>query len=189
MGAKGEIMPKPECLAAALEYLGRGWCAIPLCPPDHAGCSADHVARCPRPGTEPVVPCQAYRRRLPRPTELRLFWERNPQCNVGILLGRPSRLIAVEMDGPEVDDLLAQLLPRPLPATLVLTNPGGRRRLLYAIPPTLFVPRRRVDGPGCYVKVLGEGTPLVLPPSVDHKGGKYSWNCSNRPHCPRGSPG
>jgi hypothetical protein len=182
-------MPRPQCLDAALEYLARGWCAVPLCPPDHAGCSTDHIARCAHPGAEPVIPCQAYRRRLPRPTELRLFWERNPQCNVGVLLGGASRLIAVALEGPEVDDLLAQLLPGPLPATLGFVVPGGERRLLYAIPPTLVVPRRRLDGPGCYVLVLGEGTPLVLPPSIHPNGATYSWNCSSPPPSPVGSPG
>jgi hypothetical protein len=179
---------RPPCLDAALAYLARGWAAVPLCPPDHAGCPAAHVARCPRPGREPVVPWQAYRTRLPRPTELRLFWTRNPHCNVGVVLGRVSRLIALDVEGPEADDLLARLLPGPLPPTLGFRTPDGVRRLFFAIPPGLIVPRRRLDGRGCYALVLGEGTPIALPPSVHPNGAILSWNYSSRPPCPAGSP-
>jgi len=179
-------MAKPECLEAALEYLARGWAAIPLCPPDHAGCSEEHVARCSCPGAEPIFPWEAYRERLPRATELQLFWTRNPHSNVGVLLGRVSQLVAVEVEGPEAGDLLAQLLPGPLPPTLGFVIPGGGRRLLFAIPPTLVVPRRRLDGPGCHVEVLGEDTCTALPPSSHPNGEVYSWICPNPPSCPPG---
>lgn len=181
-------MSRPPCLDAALTYLARGWCPIPLCPPDHAGCPEEHAALCPRPGEEPVVPWQAYQERLPRPTELHLFWTRNPHCNVGVVLGRVSRLVAFDLDGPEADDLLARLLPEPLPPTLALRTPAGVRRLFFAVPPTLVVPPRRFDGPGCHVVVLGEGTHAALPPSVHPNGATYSWNCPSPPPCPIGSP-
>ncbi|HKI32681.1 MAG TPA: bifunctional DNA primase/polymerase [Gemmataceae bacterium] len=181
-------MSRSSCLDAALEYLARGWCAIPLCPPDHAGCSEEHVAHCPNAGAEPVIPWQTYRERLPRPMELQLFWTRYPQCNVGVVLGRVSKLVAVDLEGPEADDLLAQLLPGPLPPTLTLRTPAGERRLFFAIPPTLVVPRGRFDGPGCHVVVLGEGTYAALPPSVHLNGAIYSWNSSSPPPCPTGSP-
>ncbi len=179
-------MPQPACLEAALDYLACGWSALPLCPPDHAGCSADHVARCARPGLEPVVPWRAYRQRLPRPSELKLFWTRNPHCNVGIVLGRVSRLVAVDVEGPEVDELLACVFPAPLPATLQLRTPDGVRRLFFAIPPTLIIPRRRFDGPACYALVQGEGTPVVLPPSAHPDGVNYSWNYPRPLPCPPG---
>jgi hypothetical protein len=180
-------MPRPPCLEAALGYLARGWAAVPLCPPDHAGCSAEHVAGCPRPGREPAVPWLAYRRRLPRPSELHLFWTRNPRCNVGVILGRVSRLVAVDVEGPEADDLLARVLPAVLPPTLTFRTPDGVRRHLFAIPPGLIIPRRRLDGPACYALVLGEGTPVVLPPSVHPNGATYSWNCPSPPPCLTGS--
>ncbi len=181
-------MSRPPCLDAALEYLARGWSAIPLCPPDHAGCSEEHVAHCANPGAEPVIAWQAYRERLPRPLELQLFWTRNPHCNVGIVLGRVSKLVAFDLEGPEADDLLARLLPEPLPPTLTLRTPAGERRLFFTIPPTLIVPGGRFDGPGCHVIVLGEGTYAALPPSVHRNGATYSWNCPSPPPCPPGSP-
>jgi hypothetical protein len=179
---------RPPCLDAALAYLARGWCPIPLCPPDHAGCSAEHVALCPHPGAEPAVPWQAYRERLPRPGELQLFWTRNPHCNVGVVLGRVSHLVAIDVEGPEADDLLARLLPEALPPTLGLRTPEGVRRLFFATPPGLVVPSGRFDGPGCSVAVLGEGSYAALPPSVYPSGAILSWNCPSPPPCPAGSP-
>jgi hypothetical protein len=180
-------VPHPPCLEAALSYLARGWAAVPLCPPDHAGCPEEHVASCASPGAEPVFPWDDYRERLPRRTELLLYWSRIPGCNVGVVLGRVSRLVAVDIEGPEADDLLAQLLPEPLPPTLTLRTPAGERRLLFAIPPTLVIPPRRFDGRGCHVLVLGEGTCAALPPSIHLNGALYSWNCPSPPPCPPGS--
>ncbi len=180
-------MSRPPCLEAALGYLARGWAAVPLCPPDHAGCAAEHAAHCPDPGAEPVIPWHAYRERLPRPSELQIFWERNPHCNVGVVLGRVSKLIALDLEGPEADDLLLPLLPEPLPPTLTTRAPGGGRRLFFAIPEDLVVPPRRLDGPGCHVLVLGEGTYAALPPSVLRNGAILSWNSASPPPCPPGS--
>jgi hypothetical protein len=179
---------RPPCLEAALAYLARGWAAVPLCPPDHAGCPDDHAAHCADPGAAPLVAWEAYRERLPRPTELQVFWTRYPSCNVGVVLGRVSRLVAVELEGPEADDLLAPLLPEPLPPTLAVIVPGGVRRLLFALPPGLVVPPLRLDGPGCRAAVLGEGTCTALPPSIHRNGAILSWNCPCPPPCPPGSP-
>jgi hypothetical protein len=119
---------------------------------------------------------------------LQLFWARNPRCNVGVVLGRVSKLVALDLEGPEADDLLAQLLPEPLPPTLGFRTPDGVRRVFFAIPPSLIVPRSRFDGPGCHVLVLGEGSYAALPPSVHRNGAVYSWNCPSPPPCPAGSP-
>ena len=173
-------MSRPACLEAALTYLERGWCAVPLCPPDHANCGELHLATCEHRGAEPVVHWRSYLERLPRPSELEIFWTRHPTSNVGVVLGRISGLIAIELEGPEADDLMALRLP-PLPPTLTMRLPGGARRLFFAIPSALLVPSGRFDGPGCHVEVLGEATFTPLPPSVHVNGERYSWNCSSTP--------
>jgi len=178
---------RSTCLEAALAYLERGWCAIPLCPPDHAGCSEVHKDACLHPGAEPVVAWRAYIERVPRASELKLFWERYPQSNVGVVLGGISKLIAIELEGPEADDLLGMMLPAPLPPTLTMRCPSGERRLFFAVPSELIVPALRFEGPGCHVQVLGEETYSPLPPSVHVTGELYSWNSSIPPHCLAGS--
>jgi hypothetical protein len=97
------------CLAAALEYLARGWSAIPLCPPDHAGCSPAHVAGCKSAGKAPLWPWKTYQERLPSERELRIYWSRNIHCNVGVVLGSVSGLVGVDADGPDADAILREL--------------------------------------------------------------------------------
>jgi len=40
---------------AALRYAESGLTVLPLCPPDHAGCSTSHRGRCTKPGKVPLV--------------------------------------------------------------------------------------------------------------------------------------
>jgi hypothetical protein len=169
--------PLARCCEAALTYLERGWAVLPLCPPDHKGCSEEHVNGCTNPGQTPLIPWKSLQSRLPRPTEIKLWWTRWPLANIGVVLGAASKLVAVDLDGQEASDLLARVLPggQRLPPTLEFRTLGGRR-LLYTLPPTLTVPCRRFDGPGCHVLVMGEGTWSVLPPSIHPGGGQYSWS-------------
>jgi len=59
-------------LAAALDYLARGWSAIPLCPPDYFGLlPPTHCEQCKRPGKAPPWSWEPYQQRLATEKELR----------------------------------------------------------------------------------------------------------------------
>jgi hypothetical protein len=104
---------------------------------------------------------------------LELYWNRWPRANVGIVLGRVSRLIGLDIDGPEAFDLLKEILPQKLPTTLEFKTPGGGKRLLFTIPPTLVVPKKRWDRGSSHLIVLGEGSYTVMPPSIHANGKVY----------------
>jgi hypothetical protein len=165
----------PPCLAAALEYLARGWSAIPLCPPDHAGCSPAHVAGCKSAGKAPMWPWKTYQERLPSERELRIYWSRNIHCNVGVVLGSVSGLVGIDADGPDADAILRELSFGDLPPTASFNTPGGGRRLLYQIPKGVVIPKRRYDRGASHVIILGEGSQTVMPPSVHASGKEYQW--------------
>src|SRR5436309_1381714 len=132
--------PLPPCLIAALEYLRRGWSVLPLCPPEHQGVTGQHEQDCRRPGKQPICDWKAYQERLPRESELKLWWNRNPHCNVGVVLGKVSRLVGLDIDGPEAEEMLRELasgLPAP---TLGFRTPGGGRRLFYQLAEGVIVP-------------------------------------------------
>ena len=44
-----------DCLKAALGYLGRGWAALAVCPPDHRDVPPFHRATCLKPGKRPLA--------------------------------------------------------------------------------------------------------------------------------------
>jgi hypothetical protein len=159
----------PVCLAAALDYLARGWSVLPLCPPDHRGpLPLQHAGRCTQPGRQPPWPWTEYQAKRAGAAHVQLWWNRNPYCNVGIALGPVSGLVGLAVEGPAGEELLQQLAGDELPATLELTTPGGGRCLLYGLtagvePPTA----RTLRGPDgqAALGVLSRGSQTVLPPS------------------------
>ena len=121
-----------DCLKAALAYLGRGWAALAVCPPDHRDVPTFHGATCSKPGKRPLGPWKAWQARLPALDEVVAQWELVPPANVGIVLGSVSGLVGVDVDGEEGERILGELSGGDLPRTLTFTT-GRGRRLLYAI--------------------------------------------------------
>jgi Bifunctional DNA primase/polymerase, N-terminal len=162
------------CLQAALAYLARGWSVVPVCPPDHVGVTRRH--RCDSPGKAPLLAWKEYQRRLPVESEVRGWWQRWPNANVGIVLGAVSGLIGVDIDGPAGERELERLSRLQLPPCWEFTTPGGGRRLLYEIPrwmvlQTAFTRLATKEE----VRFLVEGTQTVAPPSRHRNGALYEW--------------
>src|SRR5262249_5211293 len=109
------------CLAAALDYLRRGWPVTCCCPPDHIGVrlvNPDHARTCTSWGKTPWHRWKDLQERLPTEAEVRKWWRRLPTGNVGVALGGISRLVRVDVDGARGAALLAELARGDLPATL-----------------------------------------------------------------------
>ena len=166
----------PPCLAAALDYLRRGWSAIPLCPPGHEEVSGAHEKSCARPGQQPIWEWQAYQQRRARPHELNMLWSRNRHQNVAIVLGPVSGLVGVEIDGSAGDQVLQELSRGELPSTLEIITPALSRRLLYRWPEAGLPPPPDSETLGHLpVRLLGPGAYTVAPPSRYQVGGAYAW--------------
>lgn len=172
----------PPCLAAALDYLERGWSVLPLCPPDHQGVSGQHEQICRHPGKVPLGSWKEYTQRLPRPAELKLWWNRWRNANVGLALGPVSGLVGLDLDGSAGEAILENLLSAAggtLPPTLEFVTPGGGRRLLFAHNDPL--PNEEYHLGDGELRVLAQGRQTVMPPSLHHSGGVYAWVDGGRP--------
>jgi hypothetical protein len=163
-----------DCLKAALSYLGRGWAALAVCPPDLRDVPTFHRATCSKPGKRPLGPWKAWQARLPTLDEVVGQWDLVPAANVGIVLGPVSGLVGVDVDGEEGERILGELSGGDLPRTLAFTT-GRGRRLLYAIDRDGDIPTRTLSGRGGEVKVLAAGTLTVMPPSRHASGKRYRW--------------
>jgi hypothetical protein len=168
-----------ECLEAAVGYLARGWSALAVCPPDHAGVGKTHAQHCKQPGKAPWGAWKKFQTDLPTEDELRRKWQSNPLLNVGAVMGRVSGLVAPDEDGPAGAESLAKLSGGDVPPTLTFTSgreEGGRRRL-YAIPPgvELRVTHPHGDEIASGLSLLGEGSQTVMPPSRHKTGRRYAW--------------
>jgi hypothetical protein len=167
-----------ECLAAALDYLARGWSALAVCPPDHVGVGRTHGRDCKSPGKAPWGPWGEFQRRLPTEEELRRKWRDNPQLNVGIALGGVTKLIGLDVDEAAGEELLRRLSVGDVPPTLEFAS-GKGRRLLYRVPQGVELrPTPKPGGlqvEGGELRLLGAGSQTVAPPSRHPSGRRYAW--------------
>src|SRR5262245_23325048 len=106
------------CLAAALEYLRRGWSVVPACAPDPVGVGRSHGRRCSSPGKAPLIPWRPYQDRPPDEADLRAWWAGWPNANVAVVLGPVSGLVGIDLDGPAGERLLREVSGGEVPATL-----------------------------------------------------------------------
>jgi hypothetical protein len=169
-----------ECLAAALDYLARGWCPVPLCHPHHYGNGKEHCGRCDSPGKAPLILWTEYQDRRPTRQELEDWWRRWPQSGVGILLGPVSGLVGIDVDGPDAEDLLAELSGGDLQDRLEFTTARGRR-LLYRLAEGLELPSRTFEVEGGELKFMCRGSMTVMPPSRHRNGSVYAWRAGHEP--------
>lgn len=172
------VKSKPHCLVAALEYLSFGWSAIALCPPSHAHVPATHTEICTKPGKVPVFRWAEFQKRLPKEFEIEQWWEKCPEANVGVAMGNVSGILGIDIDSIEGDMKLKDLSHNDLPKTLMFnTGRDDSYRLLYSIPkdhPCPIIPFR--DGEGKEpLKILGNGSQTVMPPSTHASGDQYAW--------------
>ena len=167
------------CHAAALDYLARGLAVTCCCPPGHEGVSQEHRKRCKSKGKAPLHRWKHLETALPTLAEVEDWWRHNPTANVGMALGRGSRKLRLDIEGPEGEARLRELSKGDLPPTWTFAS--GRedntgRGLIFDIPPGLYL-KTAIEGLplGGELRIQGEGGQTVLPPSRHKDGRLYSW--------------
>lgn len=157
----------PAAIAeAAHAYAARGWSVIPM------------QAR----GKRPLVVWREFQQRIAGADEIDRWFRHWPDANLGIVTGRISGLVAVDVDarhgGP---DSVAELeaLHGPLPATVEAATGGGGRHLYYAHPGQPVANRVGLR-PG--IDLRGDGGCVVAPPSVHPSGRRYAWVAGRGPN-------
>ena len=165
--------PPADCLAAALEYAGRGWQMFPAPP----GTKKSYVSGKRGNGK---------RWGATSDTELiQDYWSKFPKANVGIACGPLSGLFVVECDTPEGHDVdgiasMENLLAThgPLPDTIEALSPTGSWHIYFRWPDAEVVKNSASKiAPG--IDVRGEGGMVIGVPSV--KPGKPQTYCWKNP--------
>jgi Bifunctional DNA primase/polymerase, N-terminal len=159
------------CGRAGEAYAALGYRVVPMhaSRPD-GGCTCQQGTRCPDPGKHPCLagwPSAAST----TPAEVRRWWWRWPQANVGLLCG--ARFDVCDLDGPAGVEALRAVLGQRHPAEHpgpVTRSGGGGWHLLFA--PTGLGNRVGVL-PG--VDWRGRGGLMVAPPSRHASGRRYAW--------------
>jgi len=162
-----------EFLDAALGYRARGWSVIPV-----------------RPGEKrPILAWQGYQQERATEDEIRHWWQRWPDANVGIVTGALSGLVVVDVDPAHGGAESLEQWERSheaLPHTVEARSGGGGRHLYFAHPGGL-VHNRVGLLPG--IDVRADGGLIVAPPSVHPSGKRYAWRLAPDECEPAALPG
>ena len=152
-------MTASECERAALDYLRRGWSVIPMRKRDK----------------RPAIPWQDFQTACAGEREVRDWFRRWPDDNVGIVTGAVSGLVVLDVDPRHGGHESLRALERehgPLPRTLEVVTGGGGRHVYFAHPGAT-VHNRVAIAPG--IDLRGDGGCVVAPPSVHPSGNRYQW--------------
>lgn len=151
-------MPR-DCQAAALAYARRGWAVLPLN------------------GKRPYLGTHGLSEATTDVTQIRRWWKRWPDANVGIACSSEHGPIVLDVDGPSGARLVDVLL---LPTTRAAKTGSGKMHYYFdpledrtPVPRTIKVKR---DGLKYDLDVLGDGGYVIAPPSVNPETGRpYRW--------------
>jgi hypothetical protein len=157
--------PDNRHLAAALDYLARGWSIVPV------------AARAKR----PIVRWETFQHRLPGQDQLVAWFRRWPDANLAVVTGALSGLVVLDVDprhGGEQSLAMIEERHGRLPATIESVTGGGGRHVYFAHPG--HEGRNRVGlMPG--LDLRGDGGVIVVPPSIHPSGNPYRWRPGHGP--------
>jgi len=158
-------VPPSEMRSAALGYAARGWAVIPI------------EAR----GKRPLVPWLEFQQRRATTSEIESWFRRWPDANVGLVTGRISGIVVLDIDPRHGGmDGLSGLEEEygQLPGTVEALTGGGGRHIYFAHPGAALANRVALR-PG--VDVRGDGGCVVAPPSLHPSGRRYEWAPGSAP--------
>lgn len=133
---------------------------------------------CQTPGKTPIHGWKAYQERIAKEAELRIYFQRNQKSNVGVIMGPVSAICGIDIDGPDGEHLLDEIMQGEVIDTCEFQTPGGGRRLLFALPRDVQLPITHFSGQSKHsgLSLLAAGSYTVMPPSTHHTGGVYRWD-------------
>lgn len=158
-------------LEAALKYTARGWTVVPVCPKN--GCSPKCSENLH--GKHPLINGFTKLTRI-KPDTIKKWFTDRPDSGVGIVTGKYSGLVVVDIDGADGEESLRKLIEQygPLPLTLVATTgrEGGGRHIYFRHPGENVASTRGI-APG--IDIRADGSFVVAPPSMHRSGAQYRW--------------
>ncbi len=149
-------------------YERYGWSLVPVHSPVGGGCTCGRDS-CDTPGKHPRGPWRQFHERRPTREELKDWLDSYDPLNIGIVTGRVSGLVVIDVDLPDPDLVIDDLgLPTD---TLTAITGGGGRHYFYTCGQKVKGTTGWVPG----VDIRAEGNFVVAPPSLHESGNRYKW--------------
>ena len=159
-----------------LRYAAQGWHVFPLHSPDNGGCSCGR-SDCHSPAKHPRTP-NGLRDATTNSEQIREWWQRWPDANIGIVTGQVSGIVVVDVDAgkggldswAEIQDINGRV------DTLTSLTGGGGIHLIFQAP---AVPLKNTAGEiALGIDTRAEGGYIVAPASLHVSGRRYEWEGS-----------
>jgi hypothetical protein len=174
-------------LQTALAYAAKGWPVIPLHTPTQDGCSCGK-RDCASPGKHPRTE-HGLKDGSRDEAQIRQWWEKWPDANLGILAGQKSGLLILDVDGEDGKAALQALtaahgsLPQTLRVKTGRTGTDGQRKGFhyYFRAPAEATIRNSAGILGKGLDIRADGGYVVAPPSLHASGLPYEWLTPEQP--------
>lgn len=125
-------------------------------------------------GKRPLVPWIEYQNRRPTEEEIHRWWQQYPNANIGIVTGKISRVVVIDLDPDKDDNENGAKIYEQAPTDLIVKTGRGGCHLYYHYPEDVDHISNRVSLlPG--VDVRADGGYVVAPPSAHSSGRLYGW--------------
>ncbi|MCH7912317.1 MAG: bifunctional DNA primase/polymerase [Deltaproteobacteria bacterium] len=144
-----------------LDYVKGGYSVIPISPK----------------GKEPLVLWKEFQTRRPEEEEIKNWWKKWPDANVGIVTGSISGVVVIDCDSEEAVNRFVEDYPEAGDTLQVKTGKG--RHFYFRSEPGIRNDVGSLLGSG--IDIRGEGGFVVAPPSVHENGTVYQWLNNYRP--------
>ena len=148
-----------EMLEAALEYSGRGISVIPI-----------------PPGAKiPGISWKQFQETRADENQIRAWWQRWPNSNIGIVTGAISNLVVLDCDAAEGLEIIEQNGGLPVTAVALTSfdETGFRKRHYYFQHPGERLKNFVKKLPG--LDFRGDSGYVLAPPSLHPSGARYEW--------------
>jgi len=149
----------PSMLDAALRYAQMGWYVLPLKPNSK----------------EPAIKAWPTKAST-KADQIRYWWKKWPDANIGILAGKKSGLFVVDIDPKNGGDAsISNLLNNhnQFPETATQKTGSGGSHILFAYPDEPVKTRRGYPGEG--IDICSDNSYIVAAPSIHPNGNTYQW--------------
>jgi hypothetical protein len=161
-------------LEAALKYALKGWAVFPIHTTIGLFCSCGTVG-CGKSGKHPRID-KWNEKATVDPETIRAWWTKWKDANIGIITGRKSGVVVLDVDprngGNEtLEQLMADI--GVLPPSLRVRTGGDGQHLIFRNPKHPIEQGSSKLGSGIDVK--GDGGYIIAPPSLHRSGNRYEW--------------
>jgi len=159
-----------EMLDAALSYAARGWRVLKLHGVVNGQCTCGNPKCGTSTGKHPNVGTRWETKATINETTIRRWFGGTDACNIGIMTGRASGLVVVDVDDEEA---YVEAQAMGLPDTLAVST-GRGKHFLYRHPGDDIPNGAKLFG--LNIDVRGDGGQIVAPPSTHYSGRVYRWD-------------